>query len=90
MDEVLEKQILRQLKIIKILLGFFASLIIIFMLLVGYGAYRAYQFGKNVDSKIQQFENSMTSVTDVNRIKNDICSNSYLRNVLGERCDDRR
>lgn len=87
MNERVQKQVLRQLKIIKLCLVFFASLLIIFMLAFGYVVYRTYSYVNNFQTKVNNFETTINQKTEQLDLKKQICSDSKLKILMGGNCD---
>jgi uncharacterized membrane protein SpoIIM required for sporulation len=74
MDEKLEKtlrKINRQLRAIKVMLGFFSLLIICMFILLGFIAYKVVSFTRDAETKITNIESKTQQTLD---LKSQLCS----------------
>jgi hypothetical protein len=65
MDEKLARKINRQLRAIKVMLGFFSLLIVGMFILLGFIAYKVVTFTRDVNTKITNIEQTTTEKLDV-------------------------
>lgn len=73
MDEKLARKINRQLRAIKVMLGFFSLLIVGMFILLGFIAYKVVNFTHEVNTKITNIEQTTTEKLDV---KSQFCDNA--------------
>lgn len=90
MEDKIARKVLRQLRVIKFLLGFFALLLIAFMAAFAFVVWQAYSYVQTVNTKINNFETSITNVTDSTKqldLKKQACQDKTMRQLLGSQCD---
>lgn len=73
MDEKLARKISRQLRAIKVMLGFFSLLAVGLLLLLGFIAYRVTTFTRDANTKITNIERTTEQKLD---IKSQLCDNA--------------
>lgn len=78
MDEKLARKINRQLRAIKVMLGFFTLLMITTLVILGFIAWKVVTFTQSVNTKITNIEQSTQQKLD---IKSQLCSTA-TRNAL--------
>jgi cell division protein FtsL len=88
MDNQIDTQLLRsvqrQLRAIKIMLGFFALTFLVMIAVLGFIAYKVITFTQQINNKITSFENKTTQNLD---FKNKICENKSITSFLGSSND---
>jgi predicted PurR-regulated permease PerM len=83
MDEKLARKINRQLRAIKIMLGFFSVVIISMFLILGFIAWKVVTFTQSVNSKITNIENTTQQKLD---IKSQLCNGTSSNAVTDQFC----
>lgn len=84
MDEKLARKINRQLRGIKIMLGFFFLMSLAMLLILGFIAFKVISFTRTVDSKINNIEQSTSQKLDV---KSQLCSANNSTKLLEQFCN---
>jgi predicted PurR-regulated permease PerM len=84
MDEKLARKINRQLRAIKVMLGFFSVLIIGMLLILGFIAWKVITFTQSVNSKITNIENSTQQKLD---IKSQLCDGTSSNTITDQFCN---
>ena len=83
MDDKLLRKVHRQLRAIKLMLGFFSLIVIVMVLLLGYLAYKVVTFTHNIDNKVTNIQNTTSQKLDVEK---NLCNNSSISNYLANTC----
>lgn len=78
-DDKLLRRINRQLRGIKVMLGFFFLLIVAMLAILGFIAYKVVTFTQEVNTKITNIENTTSQKIDV---KSQLCDGSSGSSVL--------
>lgn len=84
MDEVLLKQITRQLKIINFWITFFGTVIIVSLLI---GAIVLFKIARYTESKVQKFESFQQQTSKTLNVKEQLCTNKSLSSLLSTQTD---
>lgn len=83
MDEKLARKINRQLRAIKVMLGFFTLLFIGMLVILGFIAWKVVTFTSSVNTKITNIENSTQQKLD---IKSQLCSGASSNSITASFC----
>ncbi len=88
MDDKLQKQLVRQLKILNFWITFFGSFILIGLIVIGFLMFRVIFFVRDMNERVNNFQNSASEVLDV---KSKLCESEggvtgFLKNSSGV-CD---
>lgn len=75
MEEVVAKQLTRQLKIINFWISLFGSIIVIVLLILGFLVFKMVTFVQSTEQKVTDLRNKTAQTLNV---KDDICKNSIL------------
>ncbi len=84
MDDQLLQKVHRQLRGIKIMLGFFFVMLIAMLAILGFIAYKVITFTQDVSTKITNLELKTSQSLD---LKKQVCSNTSLTGLLGSSND---
>lgn len=84
MDEKLARKINRQLRAIKVMLGFFTLLMITTLVILGFIAWKVVTFTHEVNNKITKIENSTTQKLD---IKSQLCNGTSSNAITDQFCN---
>lgn len=84
MDEHLAKSIRRQLRAIKLMLGFFSLLLVAMLLILGFIAWKVVTFTQDVSNRITNIQEKTQQNLD---LKEQICSNNSISGLLGQNND---
>lgn len=74
----------KSLRTIKVLLGFFALMLIATLAMVGYVTYKVVTFTRDVNNKIDKFQSQAAETLDV---KSQLCKSETLENFLRNNSD---
>jgi cell division protein FtsL len=75
MEEVVAKQLTRQLKIINFWISLFGSIIVIVLLILGFLVFKMVTFVQSTEQKVTDLRNKTAQTLNV---KDDLCKNSIL------------
>ncbi len=75
MEEVVAKQLTRQLKIINFWISLFGSIIVIVLLVLGFLVFKMVTFVQSTEQKVTDLRNKTAQTLNV---KDDLCKNSIL------------
>ncbi|MEO6513253.1 MAG: hypothetical protein ABIR37_01080 [Candidatus Saccharimonadales bacterium] len=84
MDEKLARKINRQLRAIKVMLGFFTLLMITTLVILGFIAWKVVTFTHDVNTKITNIETSTQQKLD---IKSQLCDNADQNALTSSFCN---
>jgi predicted PurR-regulated permease PerM len=84
MDEKLARKINRQLRGIKVMLGFFTLLMITTLVILGFIAWKVVTFTQNVNNKITNIEQSTQQKLD---IKSQLCDGASSNTITDQFCN---
>jgi predicted PurR-regulated permease PerM len=84
MDEKVLRKINRQLRAIKIMLGFFSLFILAMLLILGFIAWKVVTFTQDVDNKITNIENTTQQKLD---IKGQLCDGASQNTITDQFCN---
>ena len=84
MDEKLARKINRQLRAIKVMLGFFTLLMITTLVILGFIAWKVVTFTQSVNNKITNIENSTQQKLD---IKSQLCNGTSPNAITDQFCN---
>jgi hypothetical protein len=82
MDELLLKQLIRQLKIMNLWISIFGTLILAALLVLGYLVYRVVTFVNDTNKKIESLTSQTKESLD---FKNKVCGSDSLGGLLQDR-----
>ena len=83
-DAKLIRSLTRQLRTIKLMLGFFFVLFVVVIAMLGYMTYKVITFTNDVTTKITNFQNQTTESLNV---KKQICDNKTFRSFLDDKSE---
>jgi predicted PurR-regulated permease PerM len=83
MDEKLARKINRQLRAIKVILGFFTLLMVSTLVILGFIAWKVVTFTQSVNNKITNIENTTQQKLD---IKSQLCDGTSANVVTSQFC----
>lgn len=75
-DEQLQKQLIKQLKIINFWITFFGTIVVVSLLIVGVLLFKMISFVRSTEQKITDFQ---TKTSQTLNVKDDICRNNLLK-----------
>ena len=84
MDEKLARKINRQLRAIKVMLGFFTLLMVTTLVILGFIAWKVVTFTQSVNNKITNIENSTSQKLD---IKSQLCNGTSSNAITDQFCN---
>jgi predicted PurR-regulated permease PerM len=84
MDEKMMRKINRQLRAIKVMLGFFSLLIIAMLLILGFIAWKVVTFTQDVNNKITNIEHTTQQKLD---IKGELCDGASSNTITDQFCN---
>lgn len=76
MDEQLQRQLVRQLKIMNFWITFFGTIILVSLLIMGFLVFKIVTFVRSTEQKVTQFQ---TKTSETLNVKDDLCRNGLLR-----------
>lgn len=76
MDEQLQRQLVRQLKIMNFWITFFGTIILVSLLVMGFLIFKMVTFVRSTEQKITNFQ---TKTTETLNVKDDLCRNNLLK-----------
>ncbi len=85
MDQELQKQLVKQLKVLNFWIRFFGMLVVVGLLIVGFLLFRIIFFVRDLDNRVNSFQDSASEVLDV---KSKLCEaeggvTGFLKNSSG-------
>ncbi|MBC7708061.1 hypothetical protein H7Y63_02460 [Polaromonas sp.] len=84
MDEVVLKQILRQLKFLTFWVTLFGTIIIIAFML---GSFALYKVVVSANNSVKKLENFQQQTVKTLNVKDDLCNNTSVSSLLGSKSD---
>jgi predicted PurR-regulated permease PerM len=84
MDEKLARKINRQLRAIKVMLGFFTLLMVTTLVILGFIAWKVVSFTQSVNNKITNIEQTTQQKLD---IKSQLCDNADQNALTSSFCN---
>ena len=84
MDEKLARKINRQLRAIKVMLGFFTLLMVTTLVILGFIAWKVVSFTQSVNNKITNIEQTTQQKLD---IKSQLCDNADQNALTNSFCN---
>ncbi|HEX8182981.1 MAG TPA: hypothetical protein VF575_05275 [Candidatus Saccharimonadales bacterium] len=80
MDEQLLRSVQRQLRAIKIMLGFFFVMILAMLAILGFITYKVVTFTQDITNKVTNIQDQTKQSLN---LKSQVCENKSLTNLLG-------